>query len=105
MVLCNFTWSDFDYRGYHGIPKIVLEVQSPSTGSDDVTWKKDIYEAVGIEEYWVVYDIENVELYRLTDGFYKMTRYSLVNGENILEIPSFIFDGLVIKLDKRIMDR
>ena len=76
-IICkeNWTdWSDFDYRGYHGIPKLVVEVYSPSTGFDDVTWKKDIYEAIGISEYWVVQDAENMGVFSLVDGEYVLTR-------------------------------
>jgi Uma2 family endonuclease len=103
MVICDSVPEDFDYRGYHGIPKIVGEVYSPSTGTDDVTWKKDIYEAIGICEYWVIKDSENVELYTLVDGEYDVTRYSLDREKDILEIPCSIFDDLVIKIDKRII--
>jgi Uma2 family endonuclease len=100
-VICNYKSSDFDYRGYHGIPKLVIEVHSPSTGIDDTTWKKDIYEAFGILEYWIIQDIENVGVFRLVDGEYFLTKYQTSIEEDILEVPSHIFDGLVIKLNRR----
>ena len=101
MILCNWKWSDFDYRGYHGIPKLVVEIYSPSTGADDLGWKKDIYETLGIEEYWIIQDIENVDIFRLVDGEYELTRYQTQINEDILEIPSLIFEGLVIRLNRR----
>ena len=101
MVICNYKWSDFDYRGYHGIPKLVVEIASPSTSTDDTTWKKDIYEALGISEYWVVQDIENVDVFRLINGEYDRVQYQIQVKEDILEVPSLIFEGLVIRLNRR----
>ena len=105
MVICGWVEEDFDYRGYHGIPKIIGEVWSPSTGIDDVTWKKDIYEAIGILEYWVISDESNVSVFRLKDKKYERTDYHLKEGDSdtVLEIPCHLFDGLVIKIDKRII--
>ncbi|KDE48021.1 Uma2 family endonuclease [Geobacillus sp. CAMR5420] len=40
--------------GYKGRPLIVIEVVSPSTYKIDVTLKKDLYCAYGVEEYWIV---------------------------------------------------
>jgi Uma2 family endonuclease len=100
-VICNSKSKDFDYRGYHGIPKLVMEIHSPSTGIDDVTWKKDIYETFGIPEYWVIQDIENVGIFSLVNGKYELTKYQTPIEEDILEIPSQVFDGLVIKLNRR----
>ncbi|WP_233130398.1 Uma2 family endonuclease [Geobacillus sp. FJAT-46040] len=39
--------------GYKGRPLIVIEVVSPSTYKIDVTLKKDLYCAYGVEEYWI----------------------------------------------------
>jgi len=39
--------------GYKGQPLIVIEVVNPSTYKIDVTLKKDLYCAYGVEEYWI----------------------------------------------------
>ena len=104
MVICHFKWLDFDSRGYHGIPKIILEFQSPTDSTDDMTWKKDIYEALGIEEYWVIKSIENVEVYRVMNN-YAAVSYNTDIDKGILEIPCLLFDGLVISIDRIFMER
>ena len=37
-----------------GVPDMVVEVLSRSTKNNDLTIKKDIYEANGVKEYWIV---------------------------------------------------
>ena len=64
-VICNNReelWTD---KGYKGIPSILVEVFSPSTGERDLILKKYIYEKIGVSEYWVVFDIRNVLVYTL----------------------------------------
>lgn len=104
--MCDWAESDFDGKGYHGIPKIVGEFWSPSTWRSDITWKKDIYEAIGIKEYWIITDKSNASVFRLIDGEYKVTDYQLNDGDsddNILEIPCTLFGDLVIKIDRRLI--
>ena len=100
-VICNYKLSDFDSLGYKGVPKLAIEVYSPSTGYNDYSFKKDIYEAIGISEYWVIRNIENVSVFRLVNGKYTLTKYQTHTGEDILEIPSQNFEGLVIRLNRR----
>ncbi|MBQ9347958.1 MAG: Uma2 family endonuclease [Oscillibacter sp.] len=59
--------------GVHGAPDLVAEVLSPSTGWNDKTHKKDVYEQFGVREYWIVSPGErSVEQYILTDGRYEL---------------------------------
>jgi len=57
-------------------PKVVFEITSPSTKNEDKKRKKDLYQDIGIEEYWL-FDpkgqwIKNQLLgYRLKDGVYE----------------------------------
>ncbi|CAB3392880.1 Uma2 family endonuclease [Kyrpidia spormannii] len=37
-----------------GIPVLVIEILSPSTASIDFVRKMNIYQRVGVEEYWIV---------------------------------------------------
>jgi len=41
-------------NGLHGAPDLVIEVLSPETSRYDTTVKKEIYEAYGVKEYWMV---------------------------------------------------
>ncbi|MCW5910728.1 MAG: Uma2 family endonuclease [Cyclobacteriaceae bacterium] len=40
--------------GIYGAPDLVVEVLSPGSKKLDLTQKKDVYEAAGVREYWVV---------------------------------------------------
>ena len=58
-------------------PEFAMEVASPSTASNDLGYKRDLYEHLGIEEYWR-FDPTGGELYgqpiageRLVDGEYQ----------------------------------
>ena len=86
-------------RGYPKLPKFVAEVYSPSTGEDDLGLKKDIYELIGVPEYWVIYDRQNVSVFILKDGKYKRERYRVMEDEDILEVPVSIFPDLIIRFD------
>lgn len=56
---------------YSGVPKFIVETLSPSTAKRDKSEKKDIYESVGVEEYWVVAPQgKSVEIYYLENGKY-----------------------------------
>ncbi|QWK19244.1 MAG: Uma2 family endonuclease [Hydrogenobacter thermophilus] len=41
-------------RGVEGPPDMVIEILSPSTAYYDLTEKKEVYERVGVKEYWIV---------------------------------------------------
>lgn len=42
------------YRGFLGVPQLIVEVLSPSNSDDDTITKKDLYEEYGVPEYWIV---------------------------------------------------
>ncbi len=57
------------YNGIHGAPDLVVEILSPSTATRDKGIKKDVYEKVGVKEYWIVDPIaKSIEVYHLKDG-------------------------------------
>lgn len=67
---------------YFGIPKFVTEVISPSTAKRDRGIKKDIYESVGVDEYWIISPIERaLEIYYLKDGRYVLEESYIVDDE------------------------
>ena len=50
------------------IPLFVTEILSPSTRKKDLTVKKDLYERIGVEEYWLVSPQEKaVEVYKMNE--------------------------------------
>ncbi|MEG2018234.1 MAG: Uma2 family endonuclease, partial [Clostridium sp.] len=68
-VLCDK--SKFTDRGYEGIPKLMVEVISPSSVKRDRFVKKALYERMGVEHYWLI-DPRNkiIEIYNLKDSLY-----------------------------------
>lgn len=67
MVVCDPDKVKAD--GVYGAPDLVVEVLSPSTMRNDRMRKKEVYQACGVREYWLV-DPENrtIEQYLLQDG-------------------------------------
>ena len=67
-------------------PDFVMEVASPSTAANDLGWKRELYQQLGIQEYWR-FDPTGGELYgkpiageRLVDGRYE--EYELQQGDD-----------------------
>ena len=55
----------------YGAPDMVVEVLSLSTRRNDLTVKKDTYEANGVREYWIVDPwMKGITVYLLRDGKY-----------------------------------
>jgi len=98
-IICDDNDDHFGNHGYKKTPRMIVEVSSPGTNSHDWVWKKDLYEAIGVSEYWIVSDIQNVTVFKLKDGKYVQKDYK--TEEDILEIPVSIFPDLVIRFDKR----
>lgn len=71
MITCDKRNNKKD--GYHGVPKFVVEVLSPSPKAiyRDRTEKMEIYRKLGVDEYWIIdYRSKVIEMYSLTDGSY-----------------------------------
>jgi len=100
-------------KGIYGAPDMLVEVLSKSTKKRDITIKKDIYEANGVREYWIIDPwIKSVSVYILRDGKYFLDDEYIKFDDNDLElmtdaekaeikyeIPVKILDGLKIPLD------
>ena len=96
-----------------GVPDMVVEVLSRSTKNNDLTIKKDIYEANGVKEYWIVNPWEkSVSVYLLRDGKFQFDcEYFKIDNDEFeflddeekesykSEIKVSIFDDLFIKID------
>ena len=67
MVVCDP--GKIDRHGVHGAPDLVIEILSRSTIRNDRGLKKEMYEAAGVREYWIVNPSDmTIEQYLLRDG-------------------------------------
>ena len=112
-VVLKANESIIDWRGdIHGVPDMVAEVLSRSTKKRDLTVKKDIYEANGVREYWIVdpWD-KSVTVYLLRDEKYFLDDVYILFDEQDLnymtdaeiaaikhEVPVATLDGLKVPL-------
>jgi Uma2 family endonuclease len=72
-VICDV--SKIDARGCLGAPDIVVELLSPSNNLVDLKYKFGIYEAAGVQEYWVVSPQDNTFIQNtLANGAYVRSR-------------------------------
>ena len=97
----------------HGVPDMVVEVLSRSTRNRDLTIKKDVYEANGVKEYWIVDPYyKSIDVYILRDGKFELDneyfKYDADEWRDLEEkekaaykpeIKVSIFDDLFIKVD------
>jgi Uma2 family endonuclease len=97
-IVCDL--AKIDKRGCLGVPDFIAEIQSPSTAKYDLNEKFNLYESVGVREYWIVFPSdETIQVFILqSDGKYdKGTLYE--TGK----VPVHIFNGIEIDL-KEIFD-
>ena len=111
MVVCDRSKIKSD--GVHGAPDLVVEVLSPSTAKDDRTRKKEVYEACGVPEYWLVSPTDkSIEVYLLESGKYILHDVYTVRPDWVLaqmtdeersavvtEFKCHLHDDLLIRLD------
>lgn len=109
-VLCDKT--KFTDRGYEGIPKLIVEVISPSSVKRDRIEKKALYEHMGVPHYWLIDPKnKNLEVYNLIEGVYVLEdiytdydEYELERmseedrGSIVTEFKTAAFDGLVFNI-------
>ncbi len=96
------------YNGIYGAPDLVVEVLSPYTAKRDKSYKKQVYEQCGVQEYWLVSpNGKFVEQYLLQDGrlelaeVYTQPEDYLTEEERAAYITEFkcsLYDDLLIKL-------
>lgn len=56
-----------------GVPDLLIEILSPSTGAKDKVRKKALYERFGVREYWIVDPTySTIDQLVLTDGKYQL---------------------------------
>jgi len=70
VVVCDK--AKLDEKGCNGAPDLVIEILSPSTAAHDLKTKFDLYQRVGVLEYWIIHPAEQTLLVykRGVDGLY-----------------------------------
>ncbi len=100
-------------KAIFGAPDMVVEVLSKSTRRNDLTIKKDIYEAQGVHEYWIIDPyMKAISVYLLRDGKYFFDdEYILFDEEEFeqltdeekakvkYEVPVSILEGLKVPIE------
>jgi Uma2 family endonuclease len=83
--------------GVRGAPDLTVEIVSEGSRRTDEVLKRKLYEAYGVQEYWVVDpEIQVVKVYRLAEGrFVRSTDLSAEAG-NTLTSP--LLPGLQVPL-------
>jgi Uma2 family endonuclease len=74
-------------EGYlHGAPDLVIEILSPSTGKRDQGVKLQLYERMGVREYWLVDPfLETIRVYRRTGAALRLVaELSAERGEDLM---------------------
>ena len=111
MVVCDR--GKIKWNGVYGAPDLVVEVLSPSTGTNDKIYKKKVYERSGVPEYWIIDPSgRSIEIYLLEDGRYELNSlYMLYPDEEmeemkdvekaalVTEFKCHLYDDLIIRLD------
>ena len=69
-------------NGLVGVPDLIVEIISKGTMDKDRVLKKDLYEAFGVLEYWIV-DPRNrsIEVYLLEDNRYGLFSFAAEEGK------------------------
>ena len=89
--------SKIQETGCFGAPDLVIEVISPHTSKKDLTNKYEVYQEVGVREYWIVFPKEEIiETYVLAGSKFK-------RGETFVkadQISSAIFTDLTFSMEE-----
>ena len=106
MVICDI--ARLTEKGYEGVPELVVEVLSRSTEKMDTTKKLQIYEQLGIKEYWIVDPVSRTikqfilkdNKYELEDIYYEDVEEDIEDDEYISKdsFNTYIFPKLEIKV-------
>lgn len=85
------------YRGYIGVPQLIVEVLSPSNSDDDLIVKKDLYESYGVQEYWIISPMsKKVWIYELVNDKYELKNSCTLKDK----FKSTRFDELEVDLSE-----
>ena len=92
---CNHS-EQLNTRSGNGFCGVSDEISSPSTGTNDLTRKFDLYQRHGVKEYWIVHPEEQtVMVFKIGEDciYGKLERYA---GDDEICVP--LFGDLVVDL-------
>jgi len=95
-VFCDL--SKLDDRGAIDAPDLVVEITSESTMKRDYNDKFNLYEANGVQEYWIVNpDSQSIEIFKSVNGtFESIGVFNEFDG--FTEVSSVLFPDLTVNL-------
>ncbi|MFW5636703.1 MAG: Uma2 family endonuclease [Thermodesulfobacteriota bacterium] len=94
-VVCDS--AKLDDRGCRGTPDWVVEIISPATASRDQIQKVALYEAHGVQEYWIVHPTDNLLTIRRLDENGRYGIPEILEGRG--EVRPAILPELGVDLD------
>ena len=93
VVVLKDSKARIEERGIFGAPDVVVEILSPSTAYYDLTEKKDVYERVGVKEYWIVDPKrKSFEIYANSEDGFKLICHAKTNGKVHSELLNLEID-------------
>ncbi len=95
-VICNP--DKLDEKGCNGAPEFIIEILSPSSSERDAIIKFDLYEEVGVKEYWMVYpDVNLVDVFLLNEnGKYQLVKKYAAKQK----VPVNVLESCEVDLEK-----
>ncbi|GHV74583.1 hypothetical protein AGMMS49940_18850 [Spirochaetia bacterium] len=91
IVICDE--SKISERGCYGAPDLIIEILSPSTARVDLLVKFNLYQKIGVREYWIV-DGERrlVHVHLLVNDVYTTATYDETGTIAIHVLPGCVID-------------
>lgn len=93
VVICDK--SRLKGTGYYGVPSLVIEIISPATLRNDRIFKFNVYERVGVKEYWIVEPdtkLVNVFVLQANNKYGRIEIYTEANSINVAIFPDLVID-------------
>ena len=93
-------------NGVVGTPDLVIEIISPSSFKHDRGHKKDVYEEIGVKEYWIVHPNDKaIEVQVLKDGKFVLGgAHAVIEQWVIDEMTEDEIDDISTKFSPTIFD-
>lgn len=95
-VICDL--KKLDRKGCLGAPDLVVEILSPATSERDAKDKFELYEQVGVREYWIVHPEEQTLLIFTLQKDGKYTGSRLFTRSDKVKVG--IFEDLIIDMSE-----
>ncbi|WP_163378949.1 Uma2 family endonuclease [Cyclobacterium sp. SYSU L10401] len=94
-VICDL--EKLDDRGCIGAPDLIVEILSPGNSKTELRHKFELYEANGVQEYWIIHaETRDLLIYSLIDGNYVPSR--LLTSGDVVE--SKVIEGFILDLEE-----